>query len=138
MPVLVWMTLIFVASADQESGPRGMRLLVPLIRWVAPDLPDEALNAVVLIIRKVVHLVTFGVLAGLIWRALGPGQGANGTRRRLWLALVLTAAYAVTDEIHQQFVPTRVGSLWDVVIDTLGAAVALFGIRRIEAGRRRP
>lgn len=132
------MALIFIASADQESGPRGMRLLVPLIRWAAPGISDGALDAVVLTVRKGVHFVTFGVLAALIWRALGPSQGAAETRRRFWLALVLTAAYAGTDEIHQQFVPTRVGSLWDVAIDTLGAAVALFGMRRIEAGRRRP
>jgi VanZ family protein len=33
--------------------------------------------------------------------------------------------YAVSDEWHQSFVPTRVGTPWDVLIDAAGAALGL-------------
>lgn len=48
-------------------------------------------------------------------------------------------AYAITDEIHQTFVPTRNDVLLDVLIDTSGAAIgllALAGIHRYRESRR--
>jgi VanZ family protein len=138
VPVLVWMTLIFVASADPESGPRGSRLLGPVIRWFVPDIGPEAFERTVLVARKLVHFGTFGVLAALFWRALAaahPGRWRGSTAA---LALAATVAYAISDEIHQAFVPTRVGSPMDVAIDTAGAVFALAGLRcidRLRSGR---
>lgn len=139
LALLAWMALIFVASSDTESGPRGSRLLAPLIRWLHPDIAPATLDLLILTARKGVHFVTFGILAGLAYRALGAGhpgawRGSTGLR-----ALVLTVAYAISDEIHQSFVPTRVGSAIDVLIDSAGALAVLaairgFGLRR--ASRR--
>lgn len=124
------MILIFIASADPDSGPRGSRLLAPLLRWLVPDLSPEVLEHIVLFVRKVAHFGTFGILAVLIWRAL---TAARSTRAWSWRtagwALAATAGYAATDEFHQLFVPTRVGALSDVGIDTLGAAFALGCVR---------
>ncbi|MCJ7711091.1 MAG: VanZ family protein [Chloroflexi bacterium] len=45
---------------------------------------------------------------------------------RTWaVALVLTACYAITDELHQGFVAGRYPSPVDVGIDTLGALIAI-------------
>jgi len=132
------MILIFVASADPESGPRGSRLLAPLVRWLVPDIGPDALERVVLVVRKVVHFVTFGILAALLWRALAAAHPGRWRWSTAGLALAGAAAYAVSDEIHQSFVPTRVGSGFDVVIDTLGALCALACIRlavRLRPGR---
>ena len=54
------------------------------------------------------------------WRGLG-------FRPKKWpLAWLLAVLYAVTDELHQSFVPGRFPSLWDVLIfDNLGAFVPL-------------
>jgi len=51
------------------------------------------------------------------------------------IALACSAGYAITDEIHQAFVPGRQAQATDVLIDTLGAAIGLlllwtFGRRR--------
>jgi VanZ family protein len=46
-------------------------------------------------------------------------------RRRVVAAWVLAVAYAISDELHQITVPTRVGSPWDVVVDAAGAACGL-------------
>jgi VanZ family protein len=55
-----------------------------------------------------------------------------------WLAGTIAVGYAITDEIHQTFVPTRNGSPVDVLIDAVGAAAAmaaLTGIHRLRKSR---
>jgi VanZ family protein len=37
---------------------------------------------------------------------------------------VLAVLYAISDEVHQSFVPTREGTLRDVIIDAIGALLA--------------
>lgn len=70
-----------------------------------------------------VHAAEFGVLAGLLLRTLGVFAH---DRSRLALAAVawfLAAAYGVSDEWHQSFVPNRDVSALDVGFDALGAAL---------------
>jgi VanZ family protein len=64
-----------------------------------------------LVLRKLAHAAEYAVLAILLARATGAAP----------LAVVTAAAYAVTDEVHQHFVPGRHGAPLDVVIDTAGA-----------------
>ena len=65
----------------------------------------------------------YGVLALLyLWALAGTQRG--------WLvmactAIVLTAAYAATDEIHQIFTPGRVPDVADWLADTIGGFVAV-------------
>ena len=53
------------------------------------------------------------------------------------LALALAALYAASDEIHQTFVPSRQGSVWDVLLDTAGAAFGLLCLWTIGRLRKR-
>ena len=75
-------------------------------------------------------MAIFGALALLLWRAL-----ALTTRlRRPWVwAPVVTALYAITDELHQSFVPGRDPSLRDVAIDVAGALMAVAILRLVDA-----
>lgn len=69
------------------------------------------------------HFVIFGALAGLVFLA---GDGAD--RRRTWLAVSLTIAYAIVDELHQSQVPGRDASVWDVGSDAVGALWVTAGL----------
>jgi VanZ family protein len=126
--VLVWMVLIFSASGDQMSFQRSSRILGPLIHWLLPQLSNESVHAAVVSIRKCAHFGEFAVLALLLWRALRK-PARNETRPWEWrtaaIALLLVVAYAASDEIHQLFVPSRQGSILDVMIDSSGALLAL-------------
>ena len=59
----------------------------------------------------------------------------EGTRRRWWLALLLGIALTCGIEFTQQFLPTRVPDVRDIVANSLGAALgigvglAILGIR---------
>lgn len=124
----MWAAFIFVGSTDVLSQQRTSRFLVPLLHWIDPDLSDESIQIVRVVIRKGGHLAEYGVLALLTLAAL------NGTFqprppvwswRRAGVAVALCFAYAASDELHQATVPSRMGSPADVAIDTVGAATAL-------------
>ena len=61
---------------------------------------------------KVVHAALYAVLGGLLRVALG----------RSGPAVALAAAYGVTDELHQAFVPGRDADVLDWLADLVGAA----------------
>lgn len=93
-----------------------------------PDL-SSGLGTWDLVLRKIGHAAIFGVLCLLWWRALRDPRGGDG--RAVAAALLITVAYAVSDEWHQSFVPGRHGTPVDVLIDGAGAGVAaLWAARR--------
>ncbi len=96
LPPLAWMSLIFFLSnipkLEATSEPTGNFLT-----------------------RKAAHLFVFAVLFILIFRAF------RYQRDKLVLAFTLTVLYAISDEIHQTFVPLREGKAEDIVVDAIGA-----------------
>jgi len=72
------------------------------------------------IIRKAAHLLSFGLLALTIRNAIYPYRW---TYPGAWL---LATLYGASDEVHQIFVPGRTPLLSDVMIDSLGAFLALY------------
>lgn len=75
------------------------------------------------IVRKLAHLLVFGLLAVLVWRAFYPRRFAMVS------AWVFTVVCAALDEWHQSFQPGRTALLSDVVIDACGAGIALFVVQ---------
>jgi VanZ family protein len=134
------MVVIFSASGDRASFSHSSRIIGPLVRWLFPQLSDEAIHAIVVSVRKGAHLTEYAVLTLLLWRALRKPRRGDA---RPWhwseagLALGLTALYAASDELHQIFVPSRQGSIWDVLLDTAGGALALVGLWVVGRVRKR-
>ena len=95
------------------------------IFWLSaqPDLPRAPEPWLDRVVKKAGHVALYGVLAWLYLGALR-GDAPPSDRARL-LAFGLAVLYAVTDEVHQSFVPGRTPSPWDVVIDGVGAALAV-------------
>ena len=75
------------------------------------------------------------MLAVLLCRAL-TDPGARITRGVVLRAVGLCTLYASADEFHQTFEVDRTGSPWDVLVDTLGAAVATATIAWWRSSRR--
>ena len=128
LPVLLWSGLIFWGSTDALSVPHTSRFLKPFLLWIDPRLGAETVAAMQIAIRKAGHMCEYAVLAVLVWRA---SNGADLGRVRPWPARLAwttwgsAVAYAVSDEFHQSFVPSREGSPRDVAIDAAGAALAV-------------
>jgi VanZ family protein len=124
-PVFVWMAIIFYLSSVNT--------------WTVGDGPP-AYHA----LRKVGHVFEYSVLALLLGRALagmierrGAALGRPAMLKVWWAGVSLATLYAVTDELHQAFVPRREFHLTDILIDALSATAALgiWYIWRIRTGR---
>ena len=128
LPVLAWMSLTFLLSTDVGSAANTSRFIEPFLRWLIPNISPEAVAKAHFFIRKAGHLSEYGVLGLMLWRALRQTRlGASGKTpwKTAVAALVLSVAYAATDEFHQSFVPTRTASVRDVMIDTSGSLLSL-------------
>ncbi len=72
-------------------------------------------------VRTLAHFTEYTVLGFLMSTSLT----VTCSRRRPWLTLLLCAAYALTDEIHQIFVPGRAFQLTDIAVDSAGALLGV-------------
>ncbi len=116
MPAVLWTAIILSSSNDLFSAAHSAG-------WLQRFIPASAIPAVNFIVRKAAHLAEYFILGALLFRAeRGDAEGWEG--RWAVMAVLLAAAVATTDEWHQTFVPSRTGSAWDVLLDTVGATIA--------------
>jgi len=109
LPMLLWMAAIFVVSGQAKAN-------VP------------SFGAWDTLLKKTGHFLAYGLLAMLALR------GTKTGKRPYLLAFLITVMYAASDEYHQSFVLGRHGRLGDVLIDSAGALLALWQLRRIGEG----
>jgi VanZ family protein len=121
LPAVLWAALIFFFSSDTFAGENTGRLLGPLLRYFLPHLSDGAIEWIHLALRKLGHFSEYFVLAVLLARALRE----EPARKRAAVVPALTALYAVSDELHQMFVPSRTASLGDIAIDIVGGVCGM-------------
>lgn len=100
-PVLLWAGLIFGLSS-------------------VPDL-GTGLGTWDLVLRKLGHAAEYTVLGALLVRAL----------EREVVAFLAGVGYALTDELHQHFVPGRQAAVRDIAIDTAGVVLGVLVTRRV-------
>lgn len=118
LPVVIWCGVIFFFSQQdgQESG-NASELVKKLFMVIGIDVNSLLGDMATFIIRKGAHFTEYFILYLLTFNALG---NARTFKRRLTGALMFTVFYAVTDEIHQYFIPGRACALKDVLIDSSG------------------
>jgi len=98
-PVIIWCCVIFSVS-NTENVTTGLGA------W---DFP----------VRKLGHISEYFILTFLLYRAFS--NTFNLKRVGIFVFPAGSAfLYAMSDEFHQLFVPTRFGTWADVLIDTLG------------------
>ena len=82
-----------------------------------PSVPGYWLDA---LLKKASHVAIFTLLFLLFVRAWRSGRTS---RQTVSIAILSTAAYAISDELHQAFVPGRHCNWYDVAIDLSGALI---------------
>ena len=120
---IAMMVFIFVQSAlpghlsGAESG-----FFVNLLRELT-GLDQQSLS---LLIRKAAHFTEYMILGILLFINVTDLQKNKGKNLSAWAswasAWAAGTTYAVTDEIHQFFVPDRACSATDMLIDSAGVA----------------
>jgi len=76
---------------------------------------------------KTLHLIEYAMLFTFLYRAV-INTTDYGKFKSGCVALGLTIVYAISDEVHQTFVPTREGRVRDIVFDTIGGLMAWYSI----------
>jgi VanZ family protein len=132
LPLVVWLAFISFASSDSFNAANTSRIIGPLVLWLFPNTSAETLLSIHLITRKLAHLTEYAILGLLAARAFRTSSRAAISKRWFLISLILIVAYALLDEYHQTFVPSRTGSIYDSFIDMLGGLTALIVLRRRE------
>jgi VanZ family protein len=130
--------VISVFSTADFSSINTSRFIGPILRWLFPDLSESRLAAIHFLIRKFGHLSEYAILALLARRAFITSSGANIQRRWFELGLLLVTGYALLDEFHQSFVPSRTASIYDSAIDVAGGLTVLLLFKLYDKHFRRP
>jgi len=104
IPLALYMGVIFYVSSRPAPSAASLE--------VGPGL----------VLGDLGHIGAYAILALLSAWAF-PGWRRTGLR--LFALFVFAAAYGLSDEFHQSFVPGREASWYDVALDASGAAVAL-------------
>lgn len=91
-----------------------------------PDLPHAPDPWLDVLLKKLGHAAEYALLFLLLWRAWRHGHSSG---HALNWAILATAAYAVSDEWHQSFVPGRKANLYDIAIDVSGALLLWWWLR---------
>lgn len=139
--VLLWMLLIFNLSSQvaEESNKLSKGVTEVVVQTVEKVVPQKQLdpNTFNHIVRKNAHFFAYLLLGILVINAFR--RSGYRERKFFLLALVICFLYAVSDEVHQLFVPGRGGQVKDVLLDSIGAAVGvvLYGLLKKIIDRRR-
>jgi VanZ family protein len=118
------MALIWGFSSDLGSGDNTAGIFVWIVSALFPWATPAQIDLAHVLIRKFGHLTEYAVLAALWFRTLHRGRRVSSAASAL-AALTISVSWAITDEFHQSFVPSRTASSFDVILDTTGASLSL-------------
>ena len=130
LPLLIWLGFIFVASTGEFSADNTSRIVGPLVLWLFPNTSPETLAIIHGVTRKLAHFTEYAFLAFLAARAFRTSSKAFFHNHWFLLSFLLVAVYAMSDEYHQSFVPSRTASIVDSFIDMAGGLTMLLLVRR--------
>jgi len=126
IPVILWAGLIFYFSTENFSFSNTEGFFSAWLGWLLPGIAPADLAQFHPLLRKGAHWVEYFILAILLVRARRSGNESELAMPTIAWTLALVLAYAVSDEYHQSWVPERIASAVDVVIDTFGGICGVF------------
>jgi VanZ family protein len=124
-PVILWALLISLFSTDEFSSSNTSRIIGPFVLWIIPNASPQLQETIHHVVRKLGHWSEYFVLSWLLLRGF-QGERRRALQRR-WVVwtLLLVLVYALVDELHQAFVPTRSARLADSLINFFGGICAV-------------
>ena len=126
-----WMVVIFLFSCENafESAKTSgstirffLNIFYPDFKALAESVQAEIIESFQYIVRKIAHFTIYMILGVLTFLSVVTYKNI-ALKFRLGINLSVCLLYAVSDEIHQLFVPGRVGHINDVFIDFSGAVI---------------
>ncbi|HAS38124.1 MAG TPA: hypothetical protein DCS04_05890 [Ruminococcaceae bacterium] len=110
------MAIIFLFSC--EDGEESKEVSENLLGLIIEHLGNIVSHNV---LRKIAHFTEYTALGFFMCGAIH----FSFEKKRFYVPLIPCALYAVSDEIHQYFVPERACRIFDVFIDTCGSLTGI-------------
>ena len=111
---------MFSAQSGDSSGETSMSVTENVSQhFSSGNISRDTLEILEQIIRKLAHFIEFAAL-GFFTFAFTDTFTIKRKKAAI-ISLVFSSLYALSDEIHQYFVPERACRLTDVLLDTFGA-----------------
>ena len=135
--LVLWMGFIFSMSsenAEKSSNTSGQTIRVVLSAVPGfEEQPEEVkvniIEKLQFIVRKSAHFIGYMILGIL---ASGLILYYGNINKKYPLAFLICVIYAISDEIHQLFVPGRSGQVRDVLIDSAGSLLGIIIVMTFE------
>ncbi|MBQ8472478.1 MAG: VanZ family protein [Bacilli bacterium] len=127
--LIIWLLLIFYFSNQQGSVSENssntiINLLDKIFKLFNQNIDITSLNYIAFLVRKSAHMFLYFILYLLTYYAMYEFN----IKKRIYLSLIFCFLYAISDEIHQLFIPRRSFQITDILIDTIGASIAFIPI----------
>lgn len=127
---LAWMALIFFLSHQPatQSASLSSGVMEQVLKIIEKALPDASFDLELFhhFIRKNAHFFAYLVLGVLVTMSLRTMDHVNLTSWQLiLLGAVICVLYAISDEVHQIFIPGRAGQIKDILIDSAGSMTGI-------------
>jgi len=80
---------------------------------------------------KLIHMSVFFLFSISLQMAIAANRNQWSNKKIGFISSLLALIYALSDEIHQYFVPGRVCDFWDFAADAIGIFISLFFVNFI-------
>ena len=147
--LLLWLTIIFLFSntpsgASEEQSKTIVNHIMGT-QTQSTDIQQEKVESEEIIepkektvdleylnylIRKIAHMSEYFILSLLVINVIIQFKGKIKYKHYI-ISICFCLIYAITDELHQTFVPGRCGQAIDVFIDTFGAILGCCAFKLI-------
>jgi VanZ family protein len=136
-PALLWLALIAWESTSFFAAEKTGTWLAAVLTFLFGSLSPQHFQLAHELLRKFGHLFLYSILSLLCFRAWWATLRAKSGEPLSWrtmlshwslraaaVALLMTVLVAAGDEWHQTLLPSRTGSIHDVLLDTMAAIFA--------------
>lgn len=128
--LVICIVSIFLFSSDsaEESSKKSNTIIYKVGealvgRKLTPIEKEKAVDEFVFIVRKGAHFSIYLVLGVIVISLLKEYRLIN--RKLIIYSMIFCILYAISDEVHQYFVPGRSCEIRDILIDTSGSLVGI-------------
>jgi uncharacterized membrane protein len=128
---ILYALLIFYLSSQSSLGSPGAILDMEIFRSILHYIERSDLKFMLypLVIfsaypDKIAHIMLYAVFGFLLYLTMKHSPRPAFRNHALMFVIAIGILYGISDEFHQSFVPGRTASIWDLLADSIGIAIA--------------
>ena len=138
--IILWITMIFCFSSQKGTSSSNLSngLIYKVTSYITGNKVSNKEKVILSnkyskFVRKMAHFSVYLILGVLVISFISEFN----IKRRYLLAVILCVLYALTDELHQYFVPGRSCELLDVLLDSASSFLGVLFYKFIISIKKR-